>query len=63
MKQNALYQKLIEEMNKKDLSYEWMDNFGQMDLQLQETMHIIKDLVFFLGEEIRQQKIPLALGQ
>ncbi len=57
IKQNPVYQKLITEMSKKDLSYDWMENLGQVDLQLQETMNVVKDLLFFMQEnrEISQK--------
>lgn len=51
IKQNTLYQKFIAEMNKNDLSYDWMENMGQMDLQLQEAMNITKDLIYFMQED------------
>lgn len=51
IKQNTLYQKFIAEMSKNDLSYDWMESLGQMDLQLQETMNITKDLIYFMQED------------
>ncbi len=51
IQQNALYQKLLGEMSKKDGAYDWMDNLGQIDFQLQETMNVVKDLLFFMQED------------
>lgn len=60
IKQNALYQKFIAEISKKDPSYDWMDNLGQIDLQLQESLNIVRDLLFFMQEDKIAQEMAAA---
>ncbi len=47
IKQNKNYQNLINEISKKDATIEPKESFGQSDLQLSETINIMKDLIFF----------------
>ena len=43
---NQNYQNFLKELQKADPSYENMESFGQNDLQLEETLNIMKDLIF-----------------
>lgn len=51
---NKNYQNLLKEISKGDASYEAVEMFGQTDLQLNETINIMKDLILFL--ETQPQK-------
>ncbi len=46
--QNKNYQNFLTEIAKKDETLESSDFFGQNDLQLTETLNIIKDLIIFM---------------
>jgi carboxyl-terminal processing protease len=46
--QNKNYQNFIKELNKKDEFSDTFDFFGQNDLQLTETLNIMKDLILFM---------------
>jgi carboxyl-terminal processing protease len=55
LSQNKNYQNFItftKEIAKKDSSAEPPENFGQNDLQLIETMNIMKDLIFYLEKNL-----------
>ena len=43
---NKNYQNFLKEIDKKDLSDDSPEEFGLNDLQLEETINIIKDLIF-----------------
>ncbi len=47
---NKNYQNLLKEIAKKDSYYESLEIFGQTDLQLNETINIMKDLILFLEQ-------------
>lgn len=46
---NQNYQNFLKEINKKDQLAEPVDNFGQTDLQLTETINVMKDLVLLMS--------------
>jgi carboxyl-terminal processing protease len=54
--QNKNYQNLLKELEKKDEFIDSTDFFGQNDLQLIETNNIMKDLIYFMEQEMREQK-------
>ncbi len=47
---NKNYQNLLKEIAKKDSSYDSVEIFGQTDLQLNETINIMKDLILFMEQ-------------
>lgn len=47
---NKNYQNLLKEISKKDSSFEFIELFGQTDLQLSETINIMKDLILLLDQ-------------
>lgn len=48
---NPNYQTFLTELEKKEFMSESIDLFGQTDLQVQETMNIMKDLILLLSED------------
>ncbi|HSX03824.1 MAG TPA: S41 family peptidase [Rhabdochlamydiaceae bacterium] len=58
IKQNKNYQNLIKEITKKDQNSEPKESFGQTDLQLTETINVMKDLIFF-SHEAKQEAEPV----
>ncbi len=54
--QNKNYQNLLKELEKKDEFIDSTDFFGQNDLQLIETSNIMKDLIYFMEQNIKEQK-------
>lgn len=51
IKQNKNYQNLIKEISKKDPNSESKESYGQTDLQLSETINIMKDFIFLSQEQ------------
>jgi carboxyl-terminal processing protease len=52
LKNNLNYQNMLTEIKKKETyNLDKIENFGQNDLQLEETYHIMKDLVFLMAQE------------
>lgn len=47
---NQNYQNFLKEIAKKDLAVDPMENFGQSDLQLAETMNVMKDMIMLLQD-------------
>lgn len=47
---NQNYQNFLNEIKKSNPSYEAMESFGQNDLQLEETLNIMKDLIYMTRE-------------
>jgi len=47
---NKNYQVFLKELNQTDLSLESSENFGKNDLQLEETLNIMKDLVLLMAQ-------------
>ena len=43
---NRTYQNFLQEVRKKNFDSEWVDHFGQTDLQHLEALNILKDLIF-----------------
>jgi carboxyl-terminal processing protease len=58
--QNKNYQNLLKELGKKDEFVDSTDFFGQNDLQLLETSNIMKDLIYFMQQDSREQKVAKA---
>lgn len=54
--QNKNYQNLLKELEKKDEFINSTDFFGQNDLQLVETSNIMKDLIYFVEQDVKEQK-------
>lgn len=54
------YQNFLKEMKKKDdeIDYDNMENFGLNDLQLEETYHVMKDLIVMMHEKGIYQPKP-----
>ena len=48
---NKNYQSLLKEIAKKDLATDPTEQFGQTDLQLNETLNIMKDFILFLEQD------------
>ena len=48
---NQNYQNFLAEIKKTDPSYDAMESFGQNDLQLEESLNVMKDLIFLLSEK------------
>jgi carboxyl-terminal processing protease len=51
MAANQNYQNFLKEIQKKEYSAEAAESFGQSDLQLAETLNIMKDLILLLEEQ------------
>lgn len=47
---NQNYQNFLTEIKKSDPSYDTMESFGQNDLQLEESLNVMKDMIFLLNE-------------
>ncbi len=61
--QSHLYQKFLKELEKKDLSMEFVENFNQFDLQLYETMNVMKDFIALLDKHtMNDLPLPAAAG-
>lgn len=58
---NHNYQNFLSEIKKTDPSFETMESFGQNDLQLEETLNIMKDFIFLLKNKKDHQEKPIAL--
>lgn len=56
---NKNYQNFIKEISNKDLFAETQESYGQSDLQMTETLNIMKDLIFLTQQP---QHYPLATG-
>ncbi len=48
---NKNYQNFIMELSKKEETTSPIESFGQSDLQLAETLNIMKDIIFFTGQK------------
>ncbi|HSX12424.1 MAG TPA: S41 family peptidase, partial [Rhabdochlamydiaceae bacterium] len=57
IKQNKNYQSLIKEISKKEADTEPKESYGHTDLQLSETINIMKDLIF-----LHQEPAQVATG-
>jgi carboxyl-terminal processing protease len=58
--QNQNYQNFLKELDKKDDLADPTDFFGQNDLQLIETNNIMKDLIFFMQQNIKELQMEKA---
>ncbi len=52
---NANYQNFIKEISKKEPIAESTDSFGQSDLQLTETLNVMKDLILLINQSQDQE--------
>ncbi len=57
---NKNYQYLLKEIAKQDLSLDPTEQFGQTDLQLTETLNVMKDFILFLELEQTQKTAKAA---
>lgn len=58
--QNKNYQNFLKELAKKEDFSETFDFFGQNDLQLHETVNTMKDLIFFMDQDVQKLTDPAA---
>jgi carboxyl-terminal processing protease len=57
IKANKNYQSFLEELTKKNFDSEAVDLFGHTDLQMAETLNVMKDLIFLMDK--KQPPAPL----
>ena len=58
--QNRNYQNFLKEVKKEEFDAESMEKYGQNDLQLEESLNVMKDLI--LMERFRKEPLPAAAG-
>ncbi|QVL57917.1 MAG: PDZ domain-containing protein [Simkaniaceae bacterium] len=60
IKQNRNYQNFLKEVKKEEFDIESMEKYGQNDLQLEESLNVMKDLI--LMERLANELLPAAAG-
>lgn len=58
--QNRNYQNFLKEVKKEEFDAESMEKYGQNDLQLEESLNVMKDLI--LMERFQKESLPAAAG-
>jgi len=58
--QNRNYQNFLKEVKKEEFDAESMEKYGQNDLQLEESLNVMKDLI--LMERFQKEPLPAAAG-
>ena len=58
---NKNYQNFLKEVRKKDFDPENIEKYGQNDLQLEETVQIMKDLIFLCEKTPKTEQLEGAL--
>ncbi|MCP5503871.1 MAG: PDZ domain-containing protein [Chlamydiales bacterium] len=58
--QNRNYQNFLKEVKKEEFDAESMEKYGQNDLQLEESINVMKDLI--LMERFQKEPLPAAAG-
>ena len=60
IEQNRNYQNFLKEVKKEEFDVESMEKYGQNDLQLEESLNVMKDLI--LMERFQKEPLPAAAG-
>ncbi len=63
IEQNKNYQSFLKEIKKEEFDLENMERYGQNDLQLEESVNVMKDLILIAGQEtIHEMPMRAAAG-